>query len=612
MADISPFFVNPDYATPEQIAQQRQYASKLLGNQMEITGGRTGWAQGASNIVNALMGGILARDAGVQQQRSRQMDIANILGAMTPTSQPGMQISQNYSLSPAVAFNPSSDNPAANAISGIESGGKYDSLGPITKTGDRAYGKYQVMGNNIPQWTQAALGSPMTPDQFLASPEAQEAVFKNKFGEYTNKYGPEGAARAWFAGEGNMNNPNAKDQLGTSVADYSQKFTGTMPQDALAFNGPQNGLAPVPPSPQPAPQGGLALPQGQPMGVNMPLIQALMGAQNLDPRMVGGMMQMAAPQMIEGPGGTYARNPITGQTQLVMPKVEKDTFKSGGTEFPMRSTFNPRTGQFDTVPIVPSGSGNSTPPTTTSGTPSNTQGPFGGAQPFIDQATQNEANKARKKTVAEEGAKATMAPLAEIGKEAKTSAQAINFLNLIEDTAKNYGDKVTTGPFADSALKLKQAVNGVVGKDVMGDTAPAELMNKMNANLASAATAALTARGTQFDFKTFMESSPGLKNSIKGTVFLSNVLKQVHQQALDLNQKAQDPANWENWAQVQADYYKNHPIVNPLTGHELRTTDSAVKESQGGLGIPKVGEVVNGHKFLGGNPNDQKSWEKVQ
>jgi hypothetical protein len=50
-------------------------------------------------------------------------------------------------------------------------------------------------------------------------------VFKGQFGQYAQKYGPEGAAKAWFAGEKGMNNPNAKDQLGTSVQSYADRFT---------------------------------------------------------------------------------------------------------------------------------------------------------------------------------------------------------------------------------------------------------------------------------------------------------------------------------------------------------------------------------------------------
>ena len=148
---------------------------------------------------------------------------------------------------------------AANAIAGIESGGRYDALGPVTRTGDRAYGKYQVMGSNIPVWTEKYLGRRMTPEEFLASPEAQEAVFKGEFGRLAAKYGPEGAARAWFAGEGGMNDPNRRDILGTSVADYSRKFTSAL-GDAAA---PRTQVAQADiPMAGATPAQGFAIPQG--------------------------------------------------------------------------------------------------------------------------------------------------------------------------------------------------------------------------------------------------------------------------------------------------------------------------------------------------------------
>ena len=116
------------------------------------------------------------------------------------------------------------------AIASIESAGSgdYSALGPQTKTGDRAVGRYQVMGANIPEWTKAALGRSMTPEEFAASPEAQDAVFDHRFGQYVQKYGPEGAAKAWFAGEGGMSKGGARDSLGTSVAEYAGKFTRHM------------------------------------------------------------------------------------------------------------------------------------------------------------------------------------------------------------------------------------------------------------------------------------------------------------------------------------------------------------------------------------------------
>lgn len=115
-------------------------------------------------------------------------------------------------------------SPFAGAISSIESGGNYRAVGPATRTGDRALGKYQVMGANVGPWSEEILGRRVSPQEFLSSDEIQDKIFNGKFGQYAEKYGPEGAAKAWFAGESGMNNPNARDVLGTSVSAYAEKF----------------------------------------------------------------------------------------------------------------------------------------------------------------------------------------------------------------------------------------------------------------------------------------------------------------------------------------------------------------------------------------------------
>src|SRR5690348_8739920 len=131
----------------------------------------------------------------------------------------------------------------ADAIASIESGGNYGAVGPATRTGDHAYGKYQIMGANVGPWTTAVLGHALTPQQFLADPRAQDAVFNSEFGRLVDKYGPAGASRAWFAGEGGMNNPNAKDVGGTTVADYERRFLNAAGMPAAA---PIPGRAPAP------------------------------------------------------------------------------------------------------------------------------------------------------------------------------------------------------------------------------------------------------------------------------------------------------------------------------------------------------------------------------
>jgi len=149
---------------------------------------------------------------------------------------------------------------ARGAIAGIESAGQpnggYGAVGPDAGKGNRAYGKYQIMDFNIGPWTQEILGKSMTPQEFLANPQAQDAVFNAKFGQYITQYGsPEAASRAWFAGPGGMNNAGAKDVLGTTVADYSKKFTAGMgapgPQVAQGDNTQADGSGNAIPPAQP-------------------------------------------------------------------------------------------------------------------------------------------------------------------------------------------------------------------------------------------------------------------------------------------------------------------------------------------------------------------------
>lgn len=114
----------------------------------------------------------------------------------------------------------------AQAIKNIESsGGNYSALGPITRSGDRAYGAYQVMGNNVGPWTQKHLGQAMTPQQFLGDRSAQDRVFQGEFGGYVNKYGPSGASQAWFGGPGSVGGSGkGADVLGTTGNSYVARF----------------------------------------------------------------------------------------------------------------------------------------------------------------------------------------------------------------------------------------------------------------------------------------------------------------------------------------------------------------------------------------------------
>jgi hypothetical protein len=115
-------------------------------------------------------------------------------------------------------------------IAKVETGGEkhpYHALGRTTASGDRAYGKYQVMGANIPAWTQEVLGRKMTPREFLDDPDAQEAVARAKLGGYLAKYGdaPD-AASMWFTGKPLAEGANRRDINNMSGARYAELATG--------------------------------------------------------------------------------------------------------------------------------------------------------------------------------------------------------------------------------------------------------------------------------------------------------------------------------------------------------------------------------------------------
>lgn len=138
---------------------------------------------------------------------------------------------------------PGSISAYAKAIQSIESGGNYKALGPLTSSGDRAYGAYQIMGANVPSWTKQVLGQSLTPQQFLGNSAAQDAVFEKIFGGYVSKYGASGAAQAWFGGPGSVGSGGtATDILGTSGTAYVQKFNAALGTATQSTNIAAQGL----------------------------------------------------------------------------------------------------------------------------------------------------------------------------------------------------------------------------------------------------------------------------------------------------------------------------------------------------------------------------------
>lgn len=119
------------------------------------------------------------------------------------------------------------------AIAQQESGGNYRAVGPQTRWG-RAYGKYQVLETNIPSWTRQYFGTALTPQQFLNNATAQEAVARGVLKTYYKKYGPRGAASAWYSGNPNLHMSTRSQSGGPSIKEYVDSVmrrAGGMPAD---------------------------------------------------------------------------------------------------------------------------------------------------------------------------------------------------------------------------------------------------------------------------------------------------------------------------------------------------------------------------------------------
>lgn len=115
-------------------------------------------------------------------------------------------------------------------IAATESGGSgdYSALGPVVTSGlyagDRAYGKYQIMGKNIPEWTKQAFGKAMTIQEFLNSPEKQDALAKYRAEKDYAKYGNwDDVASVWFSGKPVSQSAGLADAFGTTVPTYIEK-----------------------------------------------------------------------------------------------------------------------------------------------------------------------------------------------------------------------------------------------------------------------------------------------------------------------------------------------------------------------------------------------------
>lgn len=240
------FGAGTDVSDPKELARRRAVIDAMMAQER---GTPRNVGEGIYSFSKSITDAITSRNLKRQEDKARE-EAAGGLGRIVDLLGMGGQ-SYGGASAPAVSTQPIARTPDSaggiaddtmkalgktpmgpyrDAIASIESAGSgdYSAIGPTNQKLGRALGRYQIMEANIGPWSREILGREVTPDEFLANPQIQDAIFDGKFGGYVEKFGPEGAAQAWFAGPGGVGKMDRQDVLGTSVADYTQKFSAAL------------------------------------------------------------------------------------------------------------------------------------------------------------------------------------------------------------------------------------------------------------------------------------------------------------------------------------------------------------------------------------------------
>lgn len=219
MAYINEKYIPPDKTT-ELEEKQVNWKKLLLG--LRKPPGETQSYRRRSQIIN--QGGVdatnyesrkkLAQQAAYMERQQRNMNNMTARQFQVSTGpssyDPGGRYIGNV---PNIKGGGSFEN-FVNAITGQESGGNYNAR----NRSSGAMGRYQIMPGNIrgsgKGWDYEALGRDISESQFMSNPKLQDAIARYKLQQYYKKWGPRGAAIAWYAGPGAVNRVNLNKSQG--------------------------------------------------------------------------------------------------------------------------------------------------------------------------------------------------------------------------------------------------------------------------------------------------------------------------------------------------------------------------------------------------------------
>lgn len=309
------FLIDPN-APPEEIVRKREALNKI----MRAYGRANNVGEGVGDLMMGLGEGVQKWRVG-KAERSQSEGASSAFESLLgggQAAEPSMDAGGFPSAPQGLSSMDTGGLNYRDAIASIESAGSgdYNAVGPTHPKLGRALGRYQVMEANIGPWSREALGREVSPDEFMANPQIQDAIFDKQFGGYVEKFGQEGAAQAWFAGPGGVGKTDRKDSLGTDVGSYGQRFVSALgqgaPQPAMSISRPDPKIDPAhmpAPAQTPMAQGRDGLAQAlmqQQQAPGQQAIEQQMQPQEMDPR-----AQFNSPQL-------NAADPTRGILRVLM------------------------------------------------------------------------------------------------------------------------------------------------------------------------------------------------------------------------------------------------------------------------------------------------------
>lgn len=300
--------------------------------------------------------------------------------------------------------------------------------------------------------------------------------------------------------------------------------------------------------------------------------------------------KLSVPREIQTTYGTAIYNPLTGQLQDFIPSgIIRRPVSAGGVQTDQLLAPDATAGGFTIAPIAPTpgldGPG-ARATSTASGLPPSLQPelrdfPEGGnIGEIATWGMQANSIRSMMDKMAESHA-GQVSTAQQAGQRASRRISELNVISALTDASR--ASRWTGQPFSDWQTRIAQFLINFDPRhrnertDFLNHLGYREILSKLNAFLASEATQDISARGTNFEFRTLLDNNPNLVSSYEGTQMLLSYMRQEQEHMANLARMASrlSPSQYGRWSSIVENYYQQNPImieVPPTTNARGVTT----------------------------------------